>query len=218
MRQFQNWVLLGLLAFFSFLMVRITLPYLAFEDHVAFLRIKQWVIDNPLWKGAFYTHVLTSCMCLLAGFTQFNSEIVRNYPRWHRGFGYTYIFTILVFSGPSGLIMGWYANGGPPSQVAFILLSLLWWWFTFQAFVSARKHDFKTHRKMMVRSYALTLSAITLRAWKFVLAATLRPHPMDMYMVVAWMGWVPNLALAELYLRQFQWKAIFAMLRVRHRR
>ncbi|HAP61483.1 MAG TPA: hypothetical protein DCR93_18955 [Cytophagales bacterium] len=210
MRKILNIALLGLLAFFTVLMVRITLPYLAFEDHVAFLRIKQWVIENQFWKGAFYTHVLTSCFCLLAGFTHFNRPLLSKVPQAHRSLGYLYIITILLFAAPSGLIMGWYANGGWTSQTAFILLSLLWWWFTFQAFRLARLGNFSAHRRMMVRSYALTLSAVTLRAWKFVIAATLRPHPMDMYMVVAWLGWVPNLLVVELYLAgvfQRVWKA-----------
>jgi hypothetical protein len=49
----------------------------------------------------------------------------------------------------------------------------------------------------MVRSYALTLSALTLRAWKLGLVLAFHPKPMDLYMIVAWLGWVPNLLLAE---------------------
>ncbi|MFL5730975.1 MAG: DUF2306 domain-containing protein [Cytophagaceae bacterium] len=194
-------LLLITLAFFSFLMLKITLPYLAFEDHVAFLRIKQWIIHNEIWKMAFYIHVLSSCFVLLAGFTQFSRYILRNYKTLHRWAGRFYVIVVLLLSGPGGFIMALYANGGIPSRIAFLLLSVLWMWFTWQAYSTARNGNFTAHRKFMIRSFALTLSAITLRAWKYILAISLHPHPMDLYMIVAWLGWVPNLLLAELFLR-----------------
>jgi hypothetical protein len=49
----------------------------------------------------------------------------------------------------------------------------------------------------MIRSFALALSAITLRAWKYVIVAALQPRPMDVYVVAAWLGWALNLAVAE---------------------
>lgn len=189
------------LAFFLVLMLRITIPYFAFEDDIGFLRIKQWIIHNEIWKTAFYIHVITSCVCLAAGFTQFSSSFLARLPKVHRAIGWTYIITVLLLSGPSGFIMSLYANGGVLSQLAFTTLSLLWMFFTLKAFLYAKVGNFTDHRKFMIRSYALTLSAITLRAWKFAIALALRPHPMDVYMIVAWLGWVPNLLLAEWYLR-----------------
>lgn len=49
----------------------------------------------------------------------------------------------------------------------------------------------------MMRSYALTLSAITLRAWKYAVVFLFEPRPMDLYRVVAWLGFVPNVLLVE---------------------
>ena len=53
----------------------------------------------------------------------------------------------------------------------------------------------------MYRSYALTLSAITLRAWKWLIINVFETAPMDTYKIVAWLGWVLNLLVIELYLR-----------------
>ncbi|MCV9385845.1 DUF2306 domain-containing protein [Reichenbachiella ulvae] len=199
---------IALLSFFSFLMLRITLPYLAFDDHTAFLRIKQWVIDNSLWKTAFYIHVLSSMFCLIAGFTQFSNKILTRYPVWHRTMGQLYVGVILFLSGPSGLIMSIYANGGFISQLAFTSLSLLWLYFTFQGYYQIRKGNLSLHQQFIIRSYALTLSALTLRAWKWVIVLLLRPHPMDVYQWVAWLGWVPNLLIAEWYIRNSMKKSI----------
>jgi hypothetical protein len=54
----------------------------------------------------------------------------------------------------------------------------------------------------MIRSYALTLSALTLRAWKWSITNTVELPPMDVYRAVAWLGWVPNLLIAELLIRR----------------
>jgi uncharacterized membrane protein len=200
---FRQTVLLLLLLFFTILMVNITLPYFALEDTTAFLKIKQWIIHNRLWKSAFYVHVFTSSFCLLAGFTQFSEHWLKHYPLLHRSMGIGYVVVILFLAGPSGLIMSVYANGGPLSQLAFILLSVLWILFTYLGYHYARKGDIGRHRQFMIRSFALTLSALTLRAWKFGIVLFFRPQPMDLYMLVAWLGWIPNLLFAEWYIRKW---------------
>jgi uncharacterized membrane protein len=185
------------LAFFCFLMVRITMPYFSLDTDTGFLRIKQWVIGNDIWRVAFFTHVFTSCLLLIAGFTQFYNPLKRRFRKLHRYMGLLYVVVLLGFSAPAGLVMALYANGGILSQTAFTLLSVLWLYFTTKAYMTIRRRDFESHGAYMIRSYALTLSALTLRAWKFLLVMLFHPHPMDAYMMVAWLGWVPNLVLAE---------------------
>ena len=48
----------------------------------------------------------------------------------------------------------------------------------------------------MILSYAMALSAITLRSWKYALSNAMTLPPMDVYRVVAWLGWVGNLVVA----------------------
>lgn len=50
----------------------------------------------------------------------------------------------------------------------------------------------------MYRSYALTLSAISLRLFKWIIAGTLALPPMDTYQIVAWAGWIVNWMIVEL--------------------
>jgi uncharacterized membrane protein len=138
---------------------------------------------------------------LIAGFTQFSLRFRTTYKEIHRLFGKVYIVVVLALSGPSGLIMGIFANGGITSQTAFVLLAILWWWFTFRAFISIKNGDIQRHRQFMIRSFALTLSAVTLRLWKLGLTNTFDIRPMDAYRLVAWLGWVPNLLIAEMYIR-----------------
>jgi hypothetical protein len=49
----------------------------------------------------------------------------------------------------------------------------------------------------MIRSYALTLSAVTLRTWKIVLSHSFDIDPATLYQIDSWMGFVPNLLIAE---------------------
>lgn len=194
--------LLLLLAFFFVLMAQITLQYIPLRTDAAFLQIKQDYIHITPWLIAFFVHVFTSMFALVAGFTQFSGNIQRRYKTIHRTVGKCYVVVVLFVSGPASLIMALLANGGIPSRIAFTSLSLLWMYSTAKAWLTARAGQFTLHRNWMFRSYALTLSAITLRAWKWLLIALFHLRPLDTYMMVAWMGFVPNLLVAEWIIRK----------------
>jgi uncharacterized membrane protein len=197
-----NWLLLLTLAFFSWLMAAITMTYIPYNTDVGFLRIKQQYISIDHWRTAFFIHVYASMWVLFAGFTQFSKTIQRNNPKLHRILGYVYVIDVLAITGPAGLLMGFYANGGILSRIAFVTLAILWLFTTAMALIKARQKDFKAHRHYMIRSYALTLSALTLRAWKYAITNTVELPPMDVYRMVAWLGWVPNIIIAELIIRK----------------
>ncbi|MEO6610790.1 MAG: DUF2306 domain-containing protein [Chitinophagaceae bacterium] len=185
------------LAFFCWLMASITMTYIPYNTDVGFLRIKQQYISIDHWRTAFFIHVYASMWVLFAGFTQFSKQLLKKRPRLHRLLGYIYVTDVLLITGPAGLVMGFYANGGIFSRIAFVALAVLWIFFTVTALVKARQKNFRAHRKFMIRSYALTLSALTLRAWKYAITNSVELPPMDVYRVVAWLGWVGNLLFAE---------------------
>ena len=192
-----NLFFLAVLGFFSFLMLRIIFLYIPVQTDVAFLQLKQPYIHITAWRIAFFVHVFTSMLALVAGFTQFSQRIRRRYPAIHRVFGYVYVIDVLMVTGPAGLLMSFYANGGISSRIAFVLLSVLWILATAIALYKAKKKSFNAHRIFMIRSYALTLSAITLRIWKVLLAQFTTLPPMDRYRIIAWLGWTLNLLAAE---------------------
>ena len=186
-------------------MLRITLAYVPIRDDVSFLLVKQQYLSNGVWKAAFFTHVFTAMFALLAGFVQFSQWVRLRLPRLHRTVGYVYVVDILCVTGPASFIMALYANGGTVSRLAFTFLAVLWLFTTFVALRTALQRNFAAHRAWMLRSYALTLSALTLRAWKWAIVhcALLygyHPPPMDVYRLVAWLGFVPNLIIIEWYI------------------
>jgi hypothetical protein len=194
-------VLLTLLAYYSWLMLKIIVLYIPLKPDTGFLQLKQAYLHIDIWRNTFYIHVFTSIFALLTGFTQFSKKLLTAMPAMHRKLGYSYVFNILFVTGPAGLIMSLYANGGLTSRIGFTILSVLWIYFTAIALYKVFKKDFGSHEAFMIRSYALTLSAITLRIWKVVFAEFSQLGPIDRYRVIAWLGWVLNLLVAELIIR-----------------
>jgi hypothetical protein len=167
------------------------------DTNAAFLQLKQAYILIDVWRLSFYIHVFSSMFALMAGFSQFSKKLLTTKPRLHRRLGYAYVINILFVTGPAGLIMSFYANGGMYSRIAFVSLSVLWMVFTSLAVFKAFKKKFTAHRAFMIRSYALTLSAVSLRIWKVIFAEFTNLGPMDRYRIIAWLGWVLNLLIAE---------------------
>ncbi|MGE6394724.1 DUF2306 domain-containing protein [Chryseobacterium scophthalmum] len=183
--------------YFFWLMLKITLEYIPLDTNVSFLMIKQTEVEQRQeYLYFFYTHVYTSIFVLLAGFL---AILRKNFSlkNFHRNAGKIYIFLILLFAAPSGIYMGIFANGGFLSKISFVILGCLWWFTTFKAFQLARQRKFKEHKQWMWRSFALTISAITLRMWKVIIVYLFHPNPMDVYQIIAWLGWIPNILLIE---------------------
>ncbi len=186
------------LLYFSYLMLLITLQYVPARTDVAFLRIKEDVTGLLHYRIAFFAHVYSSMFVLVAGIIQFSGLLRSRYFKLHQWSGRIYVSIVILISGPSGLIMGYYGNGGLIARIAFCLLAVLWILFTYMGYTSAVSGHITAHKKWMYRSYALTLSAISLRLWKFILVYLFEPKPMDVYKVVSWLGWTGNLFIAEL--------------------
>ena len=195
-------VVLGL---FAVLMMRISYPYLVppFPTNIDFLATKQDVLHIKPWKIAFYIHISSSFLVILAGLTQFSNTILKKYPKTHRNIGKLYVAVILFISGPSGLLMAFYANGGILGQIAFTTLSILWITFTYLAYHYIRKGNVFKHGKWMFRSFALSLSAVTLRLLMFLIG--ILPFYVDfeiVYVINGWLSWTLNLGITEILIRK----------------
>ena len=73
------------------------------------------------------------------------------------------------------------------------------------AVTRARQRNIVAHREWVIRSYALTLAAFTLRVYLPVHGILLGTEVIDlpfiqMYRAVGWLCWVPNLIVAEWYI------------------
>lgn len=185
-------------------MVLITVQYVPIDYSAAFLALKSHETQFLYYRIAFFTHVYSSIFVLMTGFVQFSKAVRLRYPRIHRRLGKVYIVLVLLLAAPSGLIMGIHGNGGIYSQISFCIQAVLWFCFTLWAYTSIRKGNIARHYDFMVLSFALTLSAVSLRLFKWGIVHTLALPPMDTYRIVVWLGWTFNIlvALAIIYIHK----------------
>lgn len=195
-------VLILIFGYFFWLMLRLTLEYIPAQSDVSFLMIKQTEVNTHTeYLYFFYAHVYTSIFVLFSEFIAVFVKPKAAFRNLHRFFGKIYVILLLLIAAPSGIYMGFYANGGILAKISFVILGILWWFTTYKAYLEIRNKNVINHKKWMYRSYALAVSAITLRLWKVFLVYFFQPNPMDIYEVIAWLGWVPNLILTEILIK-----------------
>lgn len=186
--------------FFTYIMASIIFPYTSFRWDVDFLLTKQHLLHVDYYRLAFYAHIFSSLFVLFSGAFLFSNFILKKHPKLHRWMGKFYVGLLLLISAPSGLVMGFHANGGSWAQMSFFILTPLWWWFTFQGLAAAKNKNFKAHKIWMMRSYSLTLSAISLRIYQMLLGSFFILDPVVQYVFVSWASWMGNLFFIEIYM------------------
>lgn len=65
-----------------------------------------------------------------------------------------------------------------------------------------RRGEVAVHRRWMIRAFALTYAAVTLRLWPAVLVPVLGGDFRAAYLIVPFLCWVPNLVVTEMLLRK----------------
>lgn len=142
-----------------------------------------------------YSHVFASMVALALGPFQFSTGLRLRSLELHRRLGSTYLMGVLV-GGLAGFYMAWFAFGGLPARLGFALLAILWIYTGVRGTVSIARHDADGHRRWMVRNFALTFAAVTLRLYVPASVAAGIDFAVA-YPAIAWLCWVPNLAVAE---------------------
>ncbi len=149
-----------------------------------------------------YSHILASSIALLLGPFQFLPlSRQKKYVKWHRWMGRLYLGGGILIGGVSGLYMSLFAHGGLINILGFGTLAILWLATGAMAYMSIRRGDVKTHRQWMIRNFALTFAAVTLRLWLPILTAMAQDFNTG-YQMVSWVAWVPNLLVAEWLVRR----------------
>jgi len=148
--------------------------------------------DRPV---ALLSHLGLGAIALMIGPFQFLEKFRQAQPWLHRWSGWFYVFSCLA-SGLAAISLAFHSSQGLVAQAGFVVLGGLWIATTTSAFLMARSRDFAQHKRWMIRSYALTYAAVSLR---IILPAELALGvPFDTaYSIVAWACWVPNLLIAE---------------------
>lgn len=192
--QFSIWLLMAMLALILF---GVTSSYLSFRPDVNFLLVKQDIVNDPIWRPAFYVHVISGMLVILVGPFQFLKSFRNKFLNWHRLGGKIYAYSILLLAAPTGLIMAFYAEGGLWSTVAFSIMSILWFVTTLMAVIKIKQRKIEEHKMWMMRSYALSFAAVTLRLLVPLFSLFIFDNEDLITVSTAWLSWMLNLLVAE---------------------
>jgi uncharacterized membrane protein len=189
----SGWVLMTLLAAFVTL---VSLRYFVQRPEVAAGEPFRETFAAHL--PVFLLHVLGGTVALVLGPWQFWTRLRDRRLTLHRWLGRVYLLAILG-GGAAGLYMAAVAFGGLPTRIGFAGLAVMWLATGVMAYRRVRRGDYEAHREWMIRNYALTFAAVTLRLW-LPLLMLLGFSFVTAYTTVAWLSWVPNLIAVELYI------------------
>lgn len=206
------WAIVGALALN---LVLIAASYMTFDPNHKFLNLKQHLIGNPIYKGSFYVHLAFGIVAVITGFALFFDKIIRFRSKLHKQFGKLYIISILLLTGPTGLYLSFFAEGGWPASIGFLLMSGIWMLLTYIAFSKILKGDIQGHYKWVIRSYCFTLSGITLRLMTPLFIYWFGMDTETTFVLTAYLPWIFNLLLGEviIYFNQNQIKNVTLLLK-----
>jgi len=193
-----TWVGWSLMVFFAIGVAAYALQFLSVGIENALPAMAYHVPERLLPASV---HFGIGGLVLMIGPFQFVPGLRAKWPVLHRWMGRVYVAGCL-FSGVAGFILASNTNAGAVAQTGFSLLAVFWIVTTTMAFLKARSRDFAAHKQWMIRSYALTLAAVTLRIYLPVSMAGFGLDFLDVYPAISFACWVPNAILAEWLLRR----------------
>ena len=146
-----------------------------------------------------YAHTLGGMFASLIGPFQFVGFIRQRYRRLHVWLGRIYLVCVML-SAIAGLYLSPDSEARNTLGVAFIALALAWIYTGTQAYVTIRRRDFRAHRRWMIRNFALTYAAVTLR-FQMPALIVAGVAPITALNIVGWTCWVPSLIIVEAWMR-----------------
>jgi uncharacterized membrane protein len=150
---------------------------------------------------AVYLHAFAASVALLLGPLQLSSRIRAARPAVHRWTGRAYLGVGVLVGGLSGLYLAQFAYGGLAARFGFGALATAWLYTGLRAYAAIRTGAVAEHRRWMFRNFGLTFAAVMLRL--YVPAAVVAGAQFEQaYTAIAWLCWVPNLLVAEWFLRR----------------
>lgn len=158
----------------------------------------EFIMHNPMAYPWLFVHAGFGAAALLIGPFQFLPRLRTRAPRLHRWMGRSYMVSCLA-SGAAGVILAPGSTAGPVAVAGFGSAAVISLFCGVQAWRMALARRFDEHREWAIRSFALIFAAVTLRIW-LPLSQIAHLDFMESYRVISFLGWVPNLIVAEFYL------------------
>ena len=157
------------------------------------------ILANLYARPFLYLHIAGAASALLVMPFQFLPRLRARIAGLHRWVGRIYVLGCTA-GGIGGFVVAFGSSAGLPVAVGFGLLAPLWVGTTILGWRMAVARRFVEHRAWMIRSAALTFAAVTLRLYLPILQLS-GLDPLFAYRLTAFISWIPNLIMAEFYLR-----------------
>lgn len=214
MESFKKHLPWNIIVFFAIIIAFTAIgPYMTFDSSNFNSATARYKSAPTIQYVGLFIHAVSGGIALLLGPFQFLSSLRNRRPVIHRWTGRIYLIAILL-GGLSAFIIAPGLISGLVGEVGLISLAILWLWTGWNAYRNIRAGNVDIHREWMTRNYALTFGAVTLRLWLGILIGTQIPLLgtkyagdfdalfVEVYRVVMWLAWVPNLIVAEMLINR----------------
>jgi len=188
----------AVIVFLAAILIINTVPYYTFSRDQDFLLSKGDLVNNILWRTCFYLHITGAMVSLVVGLPQCFVWLVKKYRNLHKTLGKIYVIAILVVACPTGFFMSFFTNGGIMGVIPFMSIAVLWFITTYVGYRYIKNKKVMEHNVWMIRSYALTLSALTFRLYQIIFHFGMDIDPVDNYILSLWVSLLGNIALGEI--------------------
>lgn len=182
--------------------------YLMFPKLIVEQGWEHHLITHPI---AIYFHFACGPMALLAGCIQFLKQVRIKAPAIHRFIGKVYVASVCL-AAISALPLALTTKSGPVASSGLLVLAIIWFGVTVYAAWLAINGNIDSHRKWMMRSYALTYAGVNLRLLLAVATGFLDMDYESTYPVIVWLSWLFPLVAIEVYIFEMSygiWRARF---------
>ncbi|MGW7576267.1 DUF2306 domain-containing protein [Streptomyces sp. NPDC054765] len=154
------------------------------------------------YYASLVVHALPAGLALSIGPWQFVPRLRTRFPRLHRIAGRVYLISV-VLAALAAAYAAAVTPSGFPLQVAFYMLIAAWLFTAAQAYRTIRRGEVQLHRIWMIRNYAFTFAAVTLRLYQLA-GLLLMPSVeyRDIYTASAWAALLGNVLVAEYFIIQ----------------
>lgn len=166
-----------------------------------------------LHYATLVVHVLTAATALLLGVLQLVPRL-RARRGLHRWLGRAFLLVGVVAFGLTGIPLALTTPDGNLTRYGILVPAVAWLVCAAMGWTAIRRRSVAAHRAWMIRTYALTLFAITTRLVVPLLIVLQMPFqddrsPSAVRALVSstipygqWLGWIINLAVAEYVIRR----------------
>lgn len=161
----------------------------------------QILTDDNLWFLMLRIHILLALISIITGPLGVIKGIREKSRTFHRWNGRIYVLSIILNFIP-GIYVSFFATGGLPSIIGFLILNTLWLTTTILGYWYIKRQKVLLHSQWITRSFFLSFANITIYIFVAISHNLLNFSYGSSYTIAVWLSWSLNLLLSEFLIRR----------------